>query len=150
MVLHGILGEEQLEGASADAQSYWQGRFAACTFVAASLGLVGRGTVGALPQTPQGTLSLDPARGNCPLTPFRDWVGRTFMLLPRAAFEGLCLSPCLFPQLSVKSQKNEKGKRSRFDGILSPFPKLPCPLQGENDYRLPPFQPQKPISSYVT
>ena len=38
----------------------------------ASLGLVGRGTVGALPQTPQGTLSLDPARGNCPLTPFRD------------------------------------------------------------------------------
>ena len=118
--------------------------------LAASLGLVERGTVGALPQTPQGTLSLDPARGNCPLTPFRDWVGRTFMLLPRAAFEGLCLSPCLFPQLSVKSQKNEKGKRSRFDGILSPFPKLPCPLQGENDYRLPPFQPQKPISSYVT
>ena len=54
----------------------------------ASLGLVGRGTVGALPQTPQGTLSLDPARGNCPLTPFRDWVGRTFMLLPRAAFGG--------------------------------------------------------------
>ncbi len=46
--------------------------------------------------------------------------------------------------------KNEKGKRSRFDGILSPFPKLPCPLQGGNDYRLPPFQPQKPISSYVT
>ena len=34
-------------------------------------GLVGRGTVGALPQTPQGTLSLDPARGNFPLDPFR-------------------------------------------------------------------------------
>ena len=33
MVLHGILGEEQLGGASADAQSYWQGRFAACAFV---------------------------------------------------------------------------------------------------------------------
>ena len=31
--LHGILGEEQLGGASADAQSYWQGRFAACAFV---------------------------------------------------------------------------------------------------------------------
>ena len=28
--------------------------------------LVDRGTVGALPQTPQGTLSLDPARGNAP------------------------------------------------------------------------------------
>ena len=33
MVLHGILEEEQLGGASADAQSYWQGRFAACAFV---------------------------------------------------------------------------------------------------------------------
>ena len=33
LVLHGNLGEEQLGGASADAQSYWQGRFAACTFV---------------------------------------------------------------------------------------------------------------------
>ncbi len=33
LVLHGILGEEQLGGASADAQSYWQGRFAACAFV---------------------------------------------------------------------------------------------------------------------
>ena len=27
------LGEKQLGGASADAQSYWQGRFAACAFV---------------------------------------------------------------------------------------------------------------------
>ena len=40
--------------------------------LAASLGLVGRETVGALPQTPQGTLSLDPARGNPPLSPSRD------------------------------------------------------------------------------
>ena len=33
-VHHGILGgEEQLGSASADAQSYWQGRFAACAFV---------------------------------------------------------------------------------------------------------------------
>ena len=33
LVFHGNLGEEQLEGASADAQSYWQERFAACAFV---------------------------------------------------------------------------------------------------------------------
>ena len=33
--------------------------------------LVARGTVGALPQAPQGTLSLDPARGNFPHDPFR-------------------------------------------------------------------------------
>ena len=39
--------------------------------LAVSLELVVRGTVGALPQTPQGTLSLDPARGNFPLDPFR-------------------------------------------------------------------------------
>ena len=39
MVLHGILGEEQLGGASADAQSYWQGRFAACAFVGGFLGI---------------------------------------------------------------------------------------------------------------
>ncbi len=57
--------EEQL-GASADAQSYWQGRFAACAFVGDFLGLVGRGTVGALPQTPAGTLSLHPARDSVP------------------------------------------------------------------------------------
>ena len=39
--------------------------------LAVSLELVVRGTVGALPQTPQGTLSLDLARGNFPLDPFR-------------------------------------------------------------------------------
>ena len=39
LVLRGILGEEQLGGASADAQSYWQGRFAACTFVGGFLGI---------------------------------------------------------------------------------------------------------------
>ena len=37
-VHHGILGEEQLGSASADAQSYWQGRFAACAFVGGFLG----------------------------------------------------------------------------------------------------------------
>ena len=58
---------EQLGGASEDAQSYWQGRFAACTFVVAvSFELVALGAVGALPQTPAGTLSLHPARGIAP------------------------------------------------------------------------------------
>ena len=40
--------------------------------LAASLELVARATVGALPQTPQGAPPLDPARGNPPLTPLRD------------------------------------------------------------------------------
>ena len=40
--------------------------------LAASLELVGRGTVGALPQTPQGALPLDPAKGSSTLwTPIR-------------------------------------------------------------------------------
>ena len=64
-------GKSSLGGASADARSYWQGRFAACALVGCSFGMVARKTVGALPQTPQGTLSLDPARGNFPLDPFR-------------------------------------------------------------------------------
>ena len=70
----------QLGGASEDAQSYWQGRFAACTFVVAvSFELVARGTVGALPQSPAGTLSLHPARDRrkgtkSPLDPF--WAAR--------------------------------------------------------------------------
>ena len=60
-------GESELGGASEDAQSYWQGRFAACTFVVAvSFELVARGTVGALPQTPPEALPLDSARGNAP------------------------------------------------------------------------------------
>ena len=46
--------------------------------------LVARGTIGALPQTPQGTLSLDPARGNFPLDPFRAIELVAFpILLPR-------------------------------------------------------------------
>ena len=43
-----------------------QGRFAACdqgVGLDFSFGMVTRPTVGALPQAPQGTLSLDPARG---------------------------------------------------------------------------------------
>ena len=64
-----------LGGASADAQSYWQGRFAACAFVDFPFVMVTRGTVGALPQTLPEALSLDPARGRrkgtkSPLDPF--------------------------------------------------------------------------------
>ena len=66
---HGILGEEQLGGASADAQSYWQGRFAACAFVGDFLG-IGRtrnswgGALNPTRDRRKGTKSpLDPARG---------------------------------------------------------------------------------------
>ena len=87
------LWAEQLGGASADAQSYWQGRFAACTFVERvwhtgrpwnSWGVAPNPTRELRPLTPQGTLSLDPfwrpglsalpmlcpAGGFCPFLPF--------------------------------------------------------------------------------
>ena len=78
--------------------------------LAASLGLVGRGTVGALPQPPQGTLSLDPARGRrkgtkSPLDPFSRLGWSRFHAPSACSFLGLRLSPCLLPQFSVKSRK---------------------------------------------
>ena len=76
--------------------------------LATSLGLVGRGAVGALPQTPQGTLSLDPARGRrkgtkSPLDPFSRLSWSRFHAPSACSFLGLRLSPCLLPLLSVKS-----------------------------------------------
>ena len=62
--------------------------------LAASLELVGRGTVGALPQTPQGTLSLDPSAR-------LSW--SHFHAPSACSFWWLRLSPCLLPQLSVKN-----------------------------------------------
>ena len=55
------VGKKQLGGASADAQSYWQGRFAACAFVGNFLG-IGR------PQNSWG-VAPNPTRELRPLTP---------------------------------------------------------------------------------
>ena len=77
--------------------------------LAASLELVGRGTVGALPQPPQWTLSLDPARGRrkgtkSPLDPFSRLSWSHFHAPSACSFLVLRLSPCLLPQHSVKNQ----------------------------------------------
>ena len=61
--LRALLRERKVTGRDASLPAPWLSAFSI---------LVARGTVGALPQTPQGTLSLDPARGNPPLTPPRD------------------------------------------------------------------------------
>ena len=66
--------------------------------------LVGRGTVGALPQTPQGTLSLDPARGNFPLDPFSRLSWSRFHAPSACSFLALRLNHCLLPLLSVKNR----------------------------------------------
>ena len=73
--------------------------------------LAARGTVGALPQAPQGTLALDPARGRrkgtkSPLDPLRA-IGLVALSCSfRVQLLMLRLSPCLLPQLSVKNQMN--------------------------------------------
>ena len=75
--------------------------------------LVARGTVGALPQTPQGTLSLDPARGRrkgtkSPLDPFSRLSWSRFHAPSACSFLALRLSPWLLPQLSVKNQQKSR------------------------------------------
>ena len=62
-VLHGILGEEQLGARLRTRKVTGRDASLPAPLLAASLGLVGRETAWALPQTPQETLSLDPARG---------------------------------------------------------------------------------------
>ena len=69
-----------------------------------------RPTVGALPQTPQGTLSLDPARGRrkgtkSPLDPISRFSWSHFHAPSACSFLVLRLSPYLLPKLSVKNQK---------------------------------------------
>jgi len=83
---------EQLGGAPAGAQSYWQGRFAACTFVERvwhtgrprnSWGVAPNPTRELRPLTPQGALPLDPfwaARLGCARL-----IVRTCCLYPKSA-----------------------------------------------------------------
>ena len=80
--------------------------------------LVARGTVGALPQTPQGPLSLDPARGRrkgtkSPLDPFSRLSWSHFHAPSACSFLVLRLSPCLLPQLSVKNRKFSSAAQNR-------------------------------------
>ena len=86
---HGILGEEQLGGASADARSYWQGRFAACTFCWACLT----------------NWSPDQQLGQLPLDPISRCSWSHFHAPSACSFLVLRLSPYLLPKLSVKNQK---------------------------------------------
>ena len=96
--------------------------------LAASLGLVGRGTVGALPQTPQGTLSLDPARGRrkgtkSPLDPFSRLSWSRFHAPSACSFLVLRLSLCLLPQFSVKNRKRHspiRGFTAQEKGAIRP------------------------------
>ena len=67
--------KEQLGGAPAGAQSYWQGRFAVCAFVGGFFGI----------ERPKNNWGVapNPTRELRPLTPPRDSVGRFIILCPR-------------------------------------------------------------------
>ena len=119
LVLHGILGEEQLGGASADAQSYWQGRFAACTFVERvwhtgrpwnCWGVAPNPTRGRCPLTLQGA---DEKGRSPPLDPFSRLSWSHFHAPSACSFLVLRLSPCLLPQLSVKNRKFSSAAQNR-------------------------------------
>ena len=76
--------------------------------------LVARGTVGALPQTPQGTLSLDP---------FSRLSWSRFHAPSACSFLVLRLSPCLLPQFSVKNRKRHspiRGFTAQEKGAIRP------------------------------
>ena len=78
---------ERLGGASAEAQSYWQGRFAACTFVGGFLG-VGRtrNSWGVAPNPSRDAVPA-PCKGHCPLTLFwRPGLSVLPMLCPAGGF----------------------------------------------------------------
>ena len=77
--------------------------------------LVARGTVGALPQTPQGTLSLDPARGRrkgtkSPLDPFSRLSWSRFHAPSACSFLVLRQSLCLLPRTSREEPKNPPNR----------------------------------------
>ena len=95
LVLYGILGGRAAWRARLQTRKV-RGRDASlpAPLLSAFKMMVARGTVGALPQTPQGTLSLDP---------FSRLSWSRFHAPSACSFLALRLSPCLLPQLSVMS-----------------------------------------------
>ena len=108
-VLHGILGKSSLGALLRERRVTGRDASLPAPLLSAFGILVARGTVGALPQTPQGTLSLDPARGRrkgtkSPLDPFSRLSWSRFHAPSACSFLVLRLSPCLLPQkLSAKN-----------------------------------------------
>ena len=107
--------KEQLGGASADAQSYWQGRFAACAFVGFSLGVgLTRNSWGVAPNPTRELRPLTP-QGGSPLDPSArlSW---SLLHTPSACLSVGCfaLIPLPFPH----------------PAIFAPFPEIKSPKPG--------------------
>ena len=101
-VFHGKLGERSLGARLRTRKVTGRDASLPAPLLSAFAMLVARGTIGALPQTPQGTLSLDPARGRrkgtkSPLDPFPRLSWSRFHAPSACSFLALRLSPCLPP-----------------------------------------------------
>ena len=104
---HGILGGKSSLGARLRTRKV-RGRDASlpAPLLSAFEMLVARGTVGALPQTPQGTLSLDPARGRrkgtkSPLDPFSRLSWSRFHAPSACSFFGASPKPLSAPPTNL-------------------------------------------------
>ena len=101
-----------------------------------SFELSDRPTVGALPQTPQGTLSLDPARGRrkgtkSPLDPFSRLSWSHFHAPSACSFLVLHRSPCLLPQLSAKNPLLSVSVRPQKPFHHAPIERVAAAVQQE-------------------
>ena len=114
------LGERAAWGASADAQSYWQGRFAACTFVGSFLGIGRtRNSWGVAPNPSRDAVPA-PCKGQLPLDPSARLSWSRFHAPSACSFLVLRLSPCLLPSRFREEPKNARLAvgRSRAKGWL--------------------------------
>ena len=107
-------GKEQLGGASADAQSYWQGRFAACAFVGGFLGIGRpRNSWGVAPNPSRDAVPA-PCKGQLPLDPF--FVARLGRFSLPLGLSGFFISPAHAPEQPHKSPNPHRPhSRSRAD-----------------------------------
>ena len=115
IVLHGILGKSSLGARLRTRKVTGRDASLPAPLLSAFGILVARGTVGALPQTPQGTLSLDP---------FSRLSWSRFHTPSACSYLVLRLSPCLLPKLSVK---NHNYCDSASFSHASSLPESSCP-----------------------
>ena len=102
LVLHGILGKSSSGALLRERRVTGRDASLPAPLLSTFGILVARGTVGALPQTPQGTLFLDPARGRrkgtkSPLDPFSRLSWSHFHAPSACSFLVHRRSPCLLP-----------------------------------------------------
>ena len=96
---------EQVGGAPAGAQSYWQGRFAACTFAGGFLGIGRTRNSWGVALNPSRDAVPAPCKVQLPLDPFSRLSWSRFHAPSACSFLALRLSPCLPPTFREEPAK---------------------------------------------